>query len=234
MRDLTRLRAPARSPLHLCTQSYREKGRLGQGVIIVSNVAFGATVRNSTPSASAVPAGTDTPDASRMEAWHRGGGLLAGRMERLRRRDASGAWCRSHVATRRRSGATPRPGAASVARKRVPACRPVVGGRDEGRDVVSLIAWHSAWLSQATRTVDLRSPLNRLPIAVAGDLPADAWRLLTSYPSSRETCRPGPFNLRFFFFLSRIESSGKLVAAGFSLSIFFQKQAGVSPQSPLC
>src|SRR5438270_10313534 len=53
------------------------------------------------------------------------------------------------------------------------------GGRGEGRDVVSLIAWPSAWLSEATRTVDLRSPLDRLPIAVAGDLPANAWRFLT-------------------------------------------------------
>ena len=41
-------------------------------------------------------------------AWKHGAtGLLAGRMEPLRGRDADGAWCRSHGATRRRSGATP-------------------------------------------------------------------------------------------------------------------------------
>jgi hypothetical protein len=153
-------------------------------------------------------------------------------MERLRRRDASGAWCRSHVATRRRSGATPHPGAASVTRKRVPACRPVVGGRGGGRDVVSLIAWHSAWLSQATRMVDLRSPLNRLPIAVAGDLPANDWRLLTGDASSRKTCRPGPFDLRFKFFLSRIEFLGISVRQGSRFRFFF-KSRWASAHNPL-
>src|SRR3989442_8801656 len=87
----------------------------------------------------------------------------------------------------------PTHGAASVTRKRVPACRPVVGGRGGGRDVVSLIAWHSAWLSQATRTVDLRSPLDRLPIAVAGDLPAIVRRLLTVRTFAVKTARPRTF-----------------------------------------
>lgn len=180
-----------------------------------------------------MPAGTDTPDASRMEAWHsRATGCSPVAWNGSAVVTPTGAWCRSHVATRRRSGATPHPGAASVTRKRVPACRPVVGGRGEGRDVVSLIAWHSAWLSQATRTVDLRSPLNRLPIAVAGDLPADAWRLLTRDASCRKTCRPGPFDLRSKFFLSRIEISGNLRASGFSLLIFF-KSRWASAHNPL-
>jgi hypothetical protein len=53
------------------------------------------------------------------------------------------------------------------------------GGRGEGRDVVSIIAWHSPWLSQATRTVDLRSPVDRRSIATPGDRMADGRRALT-------------------------------------------------------
>ena len=64
------------------------------------------------------------------------------------------------------------------------------GGRGEGRDVVSIIAWHSTWLSQATRTVDLRSPVDRRSIAVAGDRLAKARRILTAGP------RRGEFKLR--------------------------------------
>src|SRR5437660_242499 len=68
-------------------------------------------------------------------------------------------------------GRDPRHGAASVARYE---CQRVVrgGGRGEGRDAVSIMAWPSAWLSQATRTVDLRSPTDRLPIAGRGGLAA--------------------------------------------------------------
>ena len=147
--------------------------------------------------ASAVPAGTDTPDASRMEAWRSPtAGLLPA------------AWNGSAVVTRAAhgAGATSRPDAGRVRpppRRRVgreeasASVSSCGGGRGGGRDVVSLIAWHSAWLSQATRTVDLRSPLYRLSIAVAGDLPANARRLLTSHSFSRKTCRPGPFDLRF-------------------------------------
>src|SRR5205807_2520428 len=60
-------------------------------------------------------------------------------------------------------------------------CQRVVlgGGRGGGRDVVSLLAWHSPRLSQAARAVDLRSPADRRTFAVAGEPPADARRRLT-------------------------------------------------------
>ena len=64
------------------------------------------------------------------------------------------------------------------------------GGRGEGRDVVSIIAANSPWLSQATRTVDLRSPVDRRSIAVAGDRMAKARLILTAGP------RRGHFKLR--------------------------------------
>src|SRR5882724_6040323 len=56
-----------------------------------------------------------------------GGRLLAGRMEPLRGRDADGRIVPEPRRDPTSVGCDPHPGAASVARKRVPACRPVVG-----------------------------------------------------------------------------------------------------------
>src|SRR5947207_8511999 len=99
------------------------------------------------PSAAAVPTGTDTPAASKHGCLC--GRLFAGCMGPLRGRDADGRMVWEPRRAPPKVGRDPRPGAASVARYE---CQRVVrgGGRGEGRDAVSIVAWPSAWLSRAT------------------------------------------------------------------------------------
>jgi hypothetical protein len=92
-------------------------------------------------------------------------------MDRLRRRDADGRMVREPCRDPTKVGRDP---TKAPRRSRGSECQRVVlwWGRGEGRDMVSIMAWHSPWLSQATRRVELRSPLDRLSIACGGERPA--------------------------------------------------------------
>jgi hypothetical protein len=111
----------------------------------------------------------DTPDASRRTAWRPRSPGSQRTAPRPRRRQ--GAWCGSHVATQLRLGATP---AEALRRSRGSECQHVVlrrGSRRRARrGLHRSIA--TSWLSQATRTVDLRSP----GVAFRSPEEANPWR----------------------------------------------------------
>jgi hypothetical protein len=106
----------------------------------------------------------------------------------LRGRDAAGRIVREPRRGPPQVGRDPRRGAASVTRHE---CQRVGlgGGRGGGRRRGLHDSMALPWLSQATRTVDLRSPLVRPPIAVAGDPPAVRRRRWTRRPNSSPTPR---------------------------------------------
>ncbi len=155
-------------------------------------------------------------------------------------RPLAGVWIRSAVADADRAhGADPRRGPPVGGRdppawRRVghrvyegPACRPWMGGRGAGRDVVSLVTWRSPWLSEATNSVELRSPVDRRPVACGGD--RSAW---PRRPPGRTTlgsdrrCAAIPFSLALPFVRTA-------PAVRPPSSEIFQK-AGPPQRAPLC
>ena len=126
-------------------------------------------------------------------------------------------------------GCDPHPGAASVARKRVPACRPVVGVAAE------VATWSPSshgtprgspeppeWSISDRLLIAARSPLRAIPrrppggaLTVGGFMAMSRGRDL--------------FTPRLRFFLSRMECVRVVLATDLSLRFLFQKQAGISP-----
>ena len=185
--------------------------------------------------ASAALSSADTPDASRVEAWH---SRATG--------SSPVAWNRSAVVTptAHGAGATERPdagrvrppklGAASVTRKRVPACRPMVGGsrRRSRRGLPHRMALRVAFGSHPNgrSPIASRPPADRRCGRSPGERPALLDRMpLLSPARGREPSTSGPTlslshrNLR----------TPKRFRRQVGRSHFFQKQAGISPQSPL-
>ena len=154
------------------------------------------------------------------------------------------AWLRSAVVTRRRMvpeprrdptavGCDPHPGAASVARKRVPACRPVVG-------VAAKVATWSPSSHGPPRGFPKppeRSISDRLPTAARSPLRAISRRApggaLTACDVRGEAARPGPFCPTATLLSLPHGWCPTLASAAVSFPTFFQKQAGRSPQPPL-
>jgi hypothetical protein len=174
-----------------------------------------------------VPHGTDTPGASE----YRGSGdrLVADRIGPLRGRDAAGRMVWEPRRERPQVRRDPRTGAASVARHE---CQRVVlgGGRGEGRRRGLHPRIALSWLSQATRMVDLRSPLVRPAIARVGEPTADARRpnCRTNSNRRRDLSTVG----RSLFLLHRFPCELLLQFA--SRFDRFQKAGGPKPASPLC
>ncbi len=126
--------------------------------------------------ASAVPPGTDTPDARSEFGF--GGRQLSGSIDPLCGRDAAGRMVQEPCRGPAIAGRDPRRGAASVTE--VVRCQRVVPRRGSRRRARHGLHDDMAlpWLSEATRTVDLRSPLVRRSIATAGEREALPWRSL--------------------------------------------------------
>lgn len=131
-------------------------------------------------------------------------------------------------------GCDPHPGAASVTRKRVPACRPVVGVAAE----VATWSPSSHGTPRGSPEPPERSISDRLLIAARSPLRAIPRRppggALTA-PAFVAGSRPGPFypatTLRFF--LSRLECLRIVVLRMVRLGFFF-KSRRAAVRSPLC
>jgi hypothetical protein len=140
---------------------------------------------------------------------------------------------RTHVAGRA-SGRWPRPHPCSrVGRElRVPACRKG-WGRGEGsrRGVPHTVA--TPRLSEATNSVELRSPVVRLPVASGGGLVAAPWRCCSTgvrREATAEFSSPEWIGKRYI----ATAGSGRLRPAALpSRSKISYKQAGRSPHAPL-
>ena len=159
--------------------------------------------------------------------------LFAGRMEPLRGRDADGAWCRSHGATRRRSGATP---AQTPRRSRGSECQRVGlwrgSRRRSRRGLPHRMALRVAFGSHPNG----RSPIASRPPADrrCGRSPGERLALLDRMPlltpaRGRDLSTSDPT----LSLSHRNRRTPNLSRRQVARPHFFQKQAGISPQSPL-
>lgn len=126
--------------------------------------------------ASAVPAGTDAPDAGVASS-------LRGRADSAQRRSppalyAAGRVVRPHVAAPK-AAATPGAKRRSSEERGQPVAAPGVAGASP-RDVAALFVSFSG-LSQAPLSVELHSPVVRLPLASGGVRGAPLWRQLGTF-----------------------------------------------------
>jgi hypothetical protein len=184
-------------------------------------------------SAAAVPTGTDTPAASlSLSTSMPGGRLLAGRMGPLRGRGGGGRMVWEPRRGPPQVGRDARTGAASVARYE---CKRVVRGgrRGGGRRRGLHRGMALPWLSQATRTVDLRSPAVRPTLAGHGDLTAAARRRPTGR-GTLSTSRRGELSTPPLSFSPAWTDRRTAPAVRVVVRLFSEKQAGQSPHSPLC